>query len=154
MRALLQRVSSAAVRIDGAVVGQIGLGLTVLAAAAPEDADEDLQYVAEKLLNMRIFSDDDGRFNLSVIDVGGQILLVSQFTLYADTRRGRRPSFTDAAPPEKAEPMLDRFADMLRANGTDVQTGRFGASMQVEIHNDGPVTIMVDSAERHRPRRG
>ncbi len=141
-------------QVDNQVVGQIGHGLVLFAAARAEDTEEDLHYLVDKTVNMRIFPDDAGRFDRSVLDMGGAILLVSQFTLYADTRKGRRPSFVGAAPPDQAEALIERLGSLLREAGVEVQTGRFRAHMQVEIHNDGPVTIWIDSEERKRARRG
>ena len=145
MKAVIQRVSHASVVVEGEVVGRIGVGLLVLLGVGRDDAEEDARYVAGKVAGMRIFSDPEGKFNLSLADVGGSVLLVSQFTLYADTRRGRRPSFTEAAPPELAEALVDRCAQLLRAEGVHVETGRFGAHMKVELLNDGPVTVLLDS---------
>ena len=153
MRAVLQRVSSASVSIDGALVSSIGPGLLVLAAVGRDDTDADAAYVVDKTVNMRIFPDDAGRFDRSLLDVGGSLLVVSQFTLYGDTRKGRRPSFTDAAAPADA---ASRFADLVerfRDAGAAVETGRFQEMMDVSLVNDGPVTIIVDSADRQRPRR-
>ena len=153
MRAVLQRVSSASVSIDGAPVAAIGPGLLVLAAVGRDDTDADAAYVVDKTVNMRIFPDDAGRFDRSLLDVGGSLLVVSQFTLYGDTRKGRRPSFTDAAAPADA---ASRFADLVerfRDAGTPVETGRFQEMMDVALVNDGPVTIIVDSTDRQRPRR-
>lgn len=146
MRAVIQRVSEASVTVAGQVVGQIGRGLLVLLGVGHADGPGEAQQLAAKIAAMRIFPDDDGRFNRSVLDVGGAVLVVSQFTLYADTRRGRRPGFSDAAPPELAAPLVDTFADALRAQGLEVALGRFGAHMQVALVNDGPVTIMLDTA--------
>jgi D-tyrosyl-tRNA(Tyr) deacylase len=128
--------------------------LVVLLGVAAGDTAEDAQKLARKTAELRIFSDADGRFNLSLLDVGGEALVVSQFTLLADTRKGRRPSFTRAAPPEEAEPLVEAFAAALRETGVEVGMGRFGARMLVEIHNQGPVTILLDSEELERPRRG
>ena len=134
--------------VDGATVGSIGVGFLVLLGAGRDDAEEDVRYIAGKIAGMRIFSDAEGKFNLALEDVGGAVLLVSQFTLYADTRKGRRPSFIDAAPPELAEALVDRCAQLLREQGIRVETGRFGAHMDVSLLNDGPVTIWLDSAVR------
>ena len=154
MRALLQRVSSASVEVDGETLGQIGSGLVVLLGISREDTEKEAAYIATKTVNLRIFSDPDGKFNLSALDVGAELLLVSQFTLYGDTRKGRRPSFVGAADPGVAGPMLDRAVELFRETGLQVQTGRFQAYMNVTIHNDGPVTIMLDTADADRPRRG
>ncbi len=152
MRALIQRVSEASVRIDDAEAGSIGAGLVVLLGVADGDAEADARYLVDKIVNMRIFADDQGRFNLSALDVGGGLLVVSQFTLHADTRRGRRPDFTRAAAPDHARELYERAVSMFRESGLTVATGEFQAYMQVRLNNDGPVTIMVDSADRGRPR--
>ena len=154
MRALVQRVSQASVTIEGQPVASIKQGLVVLLGAGRGDTEADTNYLADKIANLRIFSDEADKFNLSALDTGGEVLVVSQFTLYGDTRKGRRPSFTDAAPPDEAEPLIDRFIELLRAAGLKVETGRFRQNMLVEIHNSGPVTILIDSEERHKPRRG
>jgi len=148
MKALVQRVVKGSVTVDGEIVGSIGRGLVVLAGVGAGDTEKDVDYLAEKVANLRIFSDAGGKFNLSALDTGGEVLLISQFTLMADTRKGRRPSFSDAAPPEDAERLINLFVDRLRAAGLRVATGRFRAHMLVEIHNDGPVTIMLDSREK------
>jgi len=148
MKALVQRVVKGSVTVDGEIVGSIGRGLVVLAGVGAGDTEKDVDYLAEKVANLRIFSDAGGKFNLSALDTGGEVLLISQFTLVADTRKGRRPSFSDAAPPEDAERLISLFVDRLRAAGLRVATGRFRAHMLVEIHNDGPVTIMLDSREK------
>jgi D-tyrosyl-tRNA(Tyr) deacylase len=135
-------------------VADIGRGLVVLLGVAAGDSAEDAAKLARKTADLRIFADAAGRFDLSLLEVSGQALVVSQFTLLADTRKGRRPSFTQAARPEEAEPLVDAFCAVLRAAGVEVQTGSFGARMLVEIHNDGPVTIVLDSRELERPRRG
>ena len=145
MKALLQRVSQASVTVEGVVVGEIGAGLLILLGVARGDTEAAARYLANRVANLRIFSDSTGRFNLSLLDVLGEALVVSQFTLLADTRKGRRPSFTPAAPPEEAEPLVEHFADLLRQGGVRVATGRFGAHMMVELVNDGPVTIMLAS---------
>ena len=152
MRALIQRVTEASVSIDDDVVGSIGSGLVVLLGVADGDTDADAQYLADKIANMRIFADDQGRFNLSSLDVGAELLVVSQFTLYADTRRGRRPDFTRAAAPDEANRLYEAACRMFRDKGLTVATGRFQAYMQVRLVNDGPVTILVDSSDRGRPR--
>ena len=144
MRALLQRVSSGKVTVDGQSVAAIGRGLVILLGIGHGDGEEQARFLAEKIAALRIFEDDLGKTNLSLLDVGGEALVVSQFTLYADTRKGRRPSFTDAALPEIAAPLVERFAALLRAQGVPTQTGVFGAHMQVEIHNDGPVTVWLE----------
>jgi len=148
VKALLQRVTSASVSIDGEVVGSIGRGLVVFVGVAEGDGPKDADYLAQKLVNLRIFADEAERFNLSALDIEAELLLVSQFTLLADTRKGRRPSFTEAAPPPRAEELFEHFVDEAKASGLKVQTGRFQQYMQVEIHNDGPVTIMLDSRDK------
>ena len=147
MKALLQRVSSASVSIEGTEVGRIGPGLCVLVGVADGDTEKDVDYLVSKLVELRIFADEAGKFNLSLMDVKGELLLVSQFTLLADTRHGRRPGFTDAAPPQEAERLFNLFIEKARATGLRVATGRFQAYMDVEIHNGGPVTIMLDSRD-------
>ncbi|MGD9115946.1 MAG: D-aminoacyl-tRNA deacylase [Dehalococcoidia bacterium] len=148
MKALLQRVTGASVSIGGEVVGSVGRGLVVFVGIANGDEAEDARYLVSKLTNLRIFADDKEKFNLSARDIKAELLLVSQFTLLADARKGRRPSFSDAAPPQQAEKLFDFFVAEARASGLKVATGRFGQYMQVEIHNDGPVTVMLDSHER------
>jgi D-tyrosyl-tRNA(Tyr) deacylase len=148
VRALLQRTSGARVRVDGEVVGEIGAGLAVLLGVGPDDDEAVADTLARRVTELRIFDDADGNTNLSLLDVDGQALVVSQFTLYADTRRGRRPGFTGAAAPDVAERLYLRFADALRALGVAVATGRFGAVMAVELVNDGPFTIWLDTADR------
>ena len=145
MKALLQRVTEASVSVDGEVVGRISRGLVVLLGVATGDTAKDAEYLAQKTANLRIFSDHAGKFNLSSLEINGDLLVVSQFTLLADTRKGRRPSFVDAAPPEQADKLIACFVEQARTTGLDVATGRFQAYMQVEIHNDGPVTIILDS---------
>jgi D-tyrosyl-tRNA(Tyr) deacylase len=147
MRAVLQRVQQGAVRVDGEVVGAIDHGFVILVGVGHGDGDEQAQWLARKIAGLRVFEDDEGKFNRSLLDVGGGCLVVSQFTLYADARKGRRPSFTGAAPPEIAEPLIQRFAGMLRQAGVRrVEMGVFGARMRVELVNDGPVTILLDTA--------
>jgi D-tyrosyl-tRNA(Tyr) deacylase len=153
MRAVIQRVSEASVAVDGAVVSRIGHGLLVLLGVGAGDDMADAQLLAEKSANLRIFSDAEGRFNRSLLDVGGGALVVSQFTLYADTRRGRRPSFSDAAPPDVAAPLVDTFVAALRRLSLEVATGVFGAHMHIALVNDGPVTILLDSETFRAPRR-
>jgi len=151
MRVLLQRVKMARVLVDGELKGQIGEGLVLLVGVRSGDTEDDVSYLADKCVQLRIFGDEEGKMNLSAIDVGGEILAISQFTLHADTRKGRRPSFVEAAGPEVAERLYDLFVDKLRGAGLKVETGVFGAHMLVEIHNDGPVTIMLESpSERGR----
>ena len=144
MRALLQRVSKASVTVEGQTISSIGKGLLILLGVGHNDGEEQVKFLAEKIANLRVFEDEQGKTNLSILDMKGEALLVSQFTLYADTRKGRRPSFIDAALPEVAEPLVSRFADLLRERGVPTQTGKFGAHMEVEIHNDGPVTIWLE----------
>jgi len=148
VRALLQRTTGARVRVGGEVVGEIGAGLVVLLGVGPEDDEAVADALARRITELRIFDDAEGRTNLSLVDVGGAVLLVSQFTLYADTRRGRRPGFTGAAAPELAERLYVRVAGALRALDVEVATGRFGEVMAVELVNDGPFTIWLDTAER------
>jgi len=145
LRAVVQRVSRAAVVVEGETVGQIGAGLLVYAAAAPDDGDDDIRYIADKVANLRIFPDSERKMNLSVADTRGGVLLVSAFTVYADARRGRRPSFDASASGEVAEPLIDRLAAAIRQRGLTVETGRFAAYMQVESTNDGPICILLDS---------
>jgi D-tyrosyl-tRNA(Tyr) deacylase len=154
MRVVLQRVSRASVVVDEVSVAAIGSGLLLLVGVEEGDDTAVAQRLAQKCAEMRIFSDDEGKFNRSLIDVRGEALVVSQFTLLADVSKGRRPSFVRAALPEIAEPVVEAFAESLRALGVATQTGRFGAHMDVDLVNDGPVTIVVDSAELNRPRRG
>lgn len=144
MRALIQRVSHASVLVDGKPIASIGRGLLILLGIAPTDGEDQARFLAEKVATLRIFEDGEGKTNLSIQDVSGEALVVSQFTLYADVRKGRRPSFTDAAPPEIAAPLVERFAELLRQQGVPTQTGRFGAHMLVEIHNDGPFTLWLE----------
>ena len=148
MKALLQRVTGASVSVGGEVVGKIGQGLVVFVGIATGDTEKDTQYLVQKITNLRVFSDEEGRFDLSALDIKGELLVVSQFTLLADTRKGRRPSFTGAAPPARAGEMFERCVEQARATGLRVETGRFQQYMQVEIHNDGPVTILLDSRGR------
>jgi len=150
VKALLQRVTGASVSVAGKVVGKIGQGLVVFVGVADGDKEKDAQYLVQKMAGLRVFSDDDGRFNLSVQDVKGELLVVSQFTLLADIRKGRRPSFIEAAPPVQAERLFEYFVEQARATGLKIETGRFQQYMQVEIHNDGPVTILLDSREKLR----
>jgi D-tyrosyl-tRNA(Tyr) deacylase len=153
LRALIQRVTQATVSTEGETVGAIGRGLLVLLGIAKGDSAADADKLARKTAELRLFPDTEGRFDLSLLDISGEALVVSQFTLLADTRRGRRPDFTGAAPPEEAEPLVGRYVSALTQMGVRVATGRFGAHMHVEIHNDGPVTILLDTVELDRPRR-
>ena len=145
MKAVVQRVQRAAVRVEGKVVGRIDRGLLVFVGVATGDESEDAAWMARKISEVRIFSDDEGKFNLALADAGGDVLVVSQFTLLGDARKGRRPAFIDAAPPEIAEPLVGQVVDLLRATGLTVAEGRFGAKMAVELVNDGPVTLLLDS---------
>ena len=153
MRALLQRVREASITVDAERIAAIGPGLVVFLAVGMNDGPEDIAYLVEKVAGLRIFPDNAGRFDRSARDVDAELLLVSQFTLYADTGKGRRPSFTGAAPPDAAASLFAQAVEQFRATGLRVATGRFGAMMQVALVNDGPVTIWLDSADRHRPRR-
>ena len=144
MRALIQRVTHGKVSVAGETIAEINKGIVVLLGIGGGDGDEQAQYLAKKIAEMRIFEDEQGKTNLSLKDVGGEAIVVSQFTLYADTRKGRRPSFINAAHPDIAAPLVDRFAELLQGHGIPTQTGQFGAHMMVEIDNDGPVTIWVE----------
>lgn len=144
MKVLIQRVSKASVTVDQQTISQIGKGLLILLGVGHGDGEEQAAFLAEKTANLRIFEDEQGKTNLSILDVEGEAIVVSQFTLYANTSKGRRPSFIEAALPEVAEPLVDRFAEFLRRHGVPTQTGKFGAHMDVEIHNDGPVTIWLE----------
>jgi len=146
MKAVLQRVSHGAVSIEGETVGEIGDGFVILLGIREGDTEEQARWLANKVANLRVFADEDDRFNRSLLDIDGAALVVSQFTLYGDARRGRRPSFSHAAPPREAKPLVERFCELLQEVGVSrIETGRFGAMMQVEIHNDGPVTIILDT---------
>lgn len=147
MRVVLQRVSEASVRVEGKIVGEIGKGLLLLVGIAPGDGDKELAWMADKVAGLRIFEDEAGRMNLSASEIGGEILSVSQFTLYGDCRKGRRPNFMGAAKPELASVLYDRFNGLLREKGFNVGTGVFGAMMDVSLLNDGPVTLILDSPE-------
>jgi D-aminoacyl-tRNA deacylase len=144
MRALLQRVSRASVTVEGQTISTIGKGLLILLGVGHGDGEEQAKFLAEKIANLRVFEDEQGKTNLSILDVKGEAIVVSQFTLYADTRKGRRPSFIDAALPDVAEPLVSRFVELLGGHGIPTQTGKFGTHMEVEIHNDGPVTIWLE----------
>jgi D-tyrosyl-tRNA(Tyr) deacylase len=148
MRLVIQRVSEARVVVDGEVVGEIGRGLLVLVGVHREDTEQDATYLAEKTVHLRIFEDEQGKMNKSLLDVGGGVLAVSQFTLYGDVRKGRRPSFINAALPERAQPLFQRYVEALRKHVERVETGRFGAKMQVHLINEGPVTLIIESLER------
>lgn len=144
MRLLIQRVSQASVTVEQQTISKIGKGLLILLGVGHGDGEEQVAFLAEKTANLRIFEDDQGKTNLSVLDVMGEVIVVSQFTLYADTRKGRRPSFIDAALPDVAAPLVERFIELLRGHGVPTQSGQFGAHMHVEIYNDGPVTIWLE----------
>lgn len=144
----MQRVSRARVVVADETVGEMGAGLLALVGVGSEDGEDSVEEMARKLLHLRIFPDDEGRMNLSLLDTGGALGLVSQFTLYGDARKGRRPSYGDAALPEKAEPLFDALVERTRAEGVDVVTGRFGAHMEVDLRNDGPVTLLIDTQRR------
>lgn len=144
MRILIQRVSQASVTVDGKTISKIGKGLLILVGVGHNDGEAESTFLAEKAANLRIFEDEAGKTNLSILDVKGEAIVVSQFTLYANTSKGRRPSFIEAALPEVAEPLVNRFAELLLSHGVPTQTGQFGANMLVEIHNDGPVTIWLE----------
>jgi D-tyrosyl-tRNA(Tyr) deacylase len=144
MRALLQRITHARVSVNGDTIAECGPGLVILLGIGQTDGEEQAAFLAQKIATLRIFEDSDGKFNRSILDVGAEAIVVSQFTLYADARKGRRPSFTDAALPEVASPLVDRFVELLTAQGVPTQKGEFGAHMLVEIHNDGPVTIWLE----------
>ena len=145
MRAVVQRVTESSVTVEGRVTGRIGKGLLVLLGVGETDTEKDADYIADKIAGLRCFADSESKFNLSLIDVGGSVLAVSQFTLFGDCRKGKRPSFTEAARPEHAIPLYERFVAKVRAAGIDVQTGEFGAHMDVHLVNDGPVTLLLDS---------
>jgi len=144
MRAVVQRVSKASVSVDGEVVGTIGPGLVVFVGVTHDDGDKEARFLAGKIAHLRIFADGEGKFNRSALDVGGEALVVSQFTVYGDARKGRRPNFGQAAPPEIAEPLIERLVFFLQEEGLRIETGVFGAMMMVETHNDGPVTIIIE----------
>ena len=153
MRAVIQRVSQASVEIDNKVVGSIGNGFVVLLGITIEDDEKDAEYLANKTANLRVFEDNAGKMNVSLLESQGVVLAISQFTLYSDTRKGRRPSFIKAAPPEKAEPLYNAYINYLEKFNIKVATGVFGAMMMVNIHNHGPVTIIIDSEDRNRSRK-
>jgi len=145
MRAVVQRVSASRVEVEGRTVGETGAGLLILLGVGRDDTGEDADYLAEKLINLRIFTDEQGKMNLSIMDTGGLMLVVSQFTLYGDVRRGRRPSYSEAAEPERAKELYQYFVERVRSQGIRTETGIFQAMMQVSLTNDGPVTILLDS---------
>lgn len=148
MKSVIQRVSQASVTIDGAVVGEIQKGFMILLGITHTDTEKDVKWMVDKITGLRVFEDENGKMNLSLEDVGGELLIVSQFTLYGDARKGRRPSFIEAARPEKAIPLYEKFVEMAREKGVKVATGEFGADMKVSLINDGPVTLIVDSPEK------
>lgn len=148
MRIVIQRVSKASVSIDEEVVGQIARGFMVLVGVEEADSQEDVDYLVRKTANMRIFEDEEGKMNISLKDVGGQVLSISQFTLHANTKKGNRPSFVDAAKPDHSLPLYEAYNEGLRQEGLTVETGEFGADMQISLINDGPVTIVIDSKDR------
>lgn len=145
MRGIIQRVKSSSVKVDGKITGEINKGIMILFGVGKEDSDKDLDYLVDKTVNLRIFNDDDGKMNLSVKDIKGEILIIPQFTLYGDVRKGRRPSFTDSASPEIGKEYFEKFIDRLKNEGLKVESGIFGADMDVELINNGPVTIILDS---------
>ena len=145
MRAVVQRVTSSSVSVDGKVIGSIGKGFNVLIGISKEDTLDDLNYIKDKIVNLRVFQDENDKMNLSLLDVKGEILAISQFTLYGDCRKGRRPNFMGALGGDEAIKLYEEFVEMLKSTGLKVETGEFGADMKVEIHNDGPVTILLDS---------
>jgi D-tyrosyl-tRNA(Tyr) deacylase len=145
MKAVIQRVQKGRVSVGGKMLSSINLGLVILLGVGPDDTNDQAQKLAQKIAHLRIFADENGKMNLSLMDIGGEALVVPQFTLYADTRRGHRPSFTDAAPPKIAEPLVDYFVSCLDEIGVSTAMGQFGAHMLVEIHNDGPVTILIEA---------
>ena len=147
MRSVVQRVSSSSVSVDGGIIGKIDKGLMVLLGVTHDDTSKDVDYMIDKILNLRIFEDEDDKMNLSLKDVGGELLVVSQFTLYGDCRKGRRPSFTNAARPDQADKLYEEFVAKAKAQGLNVGTGQFGAHMMVDLTNDGPVTILLDSSK-------
>ncbi len=153
MKAVIQKVSQAAVEVENETVAEIKRGLVVLLGINQEDEKADAEYLAKKVPNLRVFEDDEQKMNLSIQEIGGEILAISQFTLYADTRKGRRPSFIKAAPPEKADPLYEYFVELIQNSNIEVKKGIFGAMMQVKIFNEGPVTIIIDSEDRHKSRR-
>ena len=152
MRALLQRVSAASVSVDNVITGQIGGGFLVFLRVGKSDTQEDLEYLVDKVINLRVFPDEHGKFDRSVQEVGGEILLVSQFTLYADTRKGRRPGFSDAMPVNEAKELFIEATEAFRNSGVNIETGVFQADMSVSLVNEGPVTLLIDSVDRLKPR--
>jgi D-tyrosyl-tRNA(Tyr) deacylase len=149
MRAVVQRVTHANVSVDSKIIGKIGKGLVVLLGISSDDTEKDLIYLAEKIMNLRVFEDEKGKMNISLKDIGGGLLIISQFTLYGDCRKGNRPSYSKAAPPEQAEMIYNNFVEYCKKQGARVESGKFQAEMLVEIYNDGPVTIMIDSKKEY-----
>lgn len=147
MRAVVQRVTYSNVEVDGVIVGEINRGFNVLLGISKEDTEEDMKYIKDKIINLRVFSDENDKMNLSLLDIKGELLLISQFTLYGDARKGRRPNFMNALGGEEAKKFYDKFIEMMKETGLKVQTGIFGADMKVDIKNDGPVTILLDSSK-------
>lgn len=147
MRAVVQRVTYSSVEVDGAIVGEINRGFNVLLGISKDDTEEDMKYIKDKIVNLRVFSDEDDKMNLSLLDVKGELLLISQFTLYGDARKGRRPNFINALGGEEAKDFYDKFIEIMKETGLKVETGIFGADMKVDIKNDGPVTILLDSSK-------
>ena len=146
MRAVVQRVTYSSVKVDGEIVGEINKGFNVLLGISKEDTEEDMKYIKDKIINLRVFNDENDKMNLSLLDVKGELLLISQFTLYGDARKGRRPNFMDALGGDEARKFYEKFIEMMKDTGLKVQTGIFGADMKVDIKNDGPVTILLDSS--------
>ena len=147
MRAVVQRVTYSSVEVDGVIVGEINKGFNVLLGISKDDTEEDMKYIKDKIINLRVFSDENDKMNLSLLDIKGELLLISQFTLYGDARKGRRPNFMNALGGEEAKKFYDKFIEMMKETGLKVQTGLFGADMKVDIKNDGPVTILLDSSK-------
>lgn len=147
MRAVVQRVTYSNVEVDGVIVGEINKGFNVLLGISKDDTEEDMKYIKDKIINLRVFSDENDKMNLSLLDIKGELLLISQFTLYGDARKGRRPNFMNALGGEEAKKFYDKFIEMMKETGLKVQTGIFGADMKVDIKNDGPVTILLDSSK-------
>ncbi|WP_304681494.1 D-aminoacyl-tRNA deacylase [uncultured Clostridium sp.] len=148
MRAVVQRVTYSSVEVNGEIVGEINNGFNVLLGISKDDTEEDMKYIKEKIINLRVFSDENDKMNLSLLDIKGELLLISQFTLYGDARKGRRPNFMNALGGEEAKRFYDKFIEMMKETGLKVETGIFGADMKVDIKNDGPVTILLDSSKQ------
>lgn len=147
MRAVIQRVTYSSVEVEGIIVGEINKGFNVLLGISKDDTEEDMKYIKDKIINLRVFSDENDKMNLSLLDIKGELLLISQFTLYGDARKGRRPNFMNALGGEEAKKFYDKFVEMMKETGLKVKTGIFGADMKVDIKNDGPVTILLDSSK-------